>query len=149
MAWFEDLAECTYFHPLRVSALRAVGWLECGRPFSLGAVDPRVYSKLKELSADPWQPFVFAGHHSCDLCTYEPGASGSGNVFVPGDTVIYVCPELVVHYMNAHGYQPPAVFCSAVLACPEMRSMAYLRAILKNGGRELVQEARGLTTRCS
>jgi hypothetical protein len=148
MAWFEDLAECTYF-PTRVGALRAVGWLERGRPFSVGAVDARVYSKLKQLSANPWEPFVTAGSHSCDLCTYEPGASGSGNVFVPTDTLIYVCPALIVHYMNAHGYQPPAIFCSAVLACPDMRSMAYLRAILKNGGRELVRGRRGLTTRCS
>ena len=35
--------------------------------------------------------------------------------------------------MDAHGYSPPAEFQQAVMDCPPMRSMDYLKAILKNG----------------
>jgi hypothetical protein len=58
-------------------------------------------------------------------------------LFIPGNGRIYVCPELIVHYMNAHGYAPPAEFCDAVLACPPMRSQQYFKELLANGGRRL------------
>ncbi len=137
MTWFEDLSECDYFGLEPAVALRAVGWLERGRPFKTGAVDPSVYRRLCELRRNPWQPVVSPGLHECDLCQYE-GATGSSNIFVPGSGILYVCPELVTHYMNVHGYAPPDEFCRAVLACPPMRSISYLKAILANGGRLLV-----------
>jgi hypothetical protein len=142
MAWFQDLAECDYFDPAVAPFLRAVGWLERGKPFPIGAVDRQVYAKLVELRKQPWQPIVTAGIHSCDLCLYEGEASGTANLFIPGKGVLYVCPELIVHSMNAHGYAPPAEFCAAVLACPPMGSMAYRQAILANGGRLLIQGMR-------
>jgi hypothetical protein len=40
--------------------------------------------------------------------------------------------------MNAHSYRPPEEFCAAVLACPPMRSMKYLKAML-TAVRPLVQ----------
>jgi hypothetical protein len=49
------------------------------------------------------------------------------------DRLLAVAPSLILHSMDAHEYAPPAAFCEAVLACPPMRSMDYLRAILKNG----------------
>jgi hypothetical protein len=58
---------------------------------------------------------------------------GFKNVFVPGDAKIYVAPELILHYIDRHGYAPPGEFQQAVLDCPTMRSVAYLRAILKLG----------------
>jgi hypothetical protein len=141
MTWFPDLTECPYF-PVRVPALRAIGWLERGKAFPIGGVEPEVYAALLELSKNPWQPMVTLGWHDCDLCQYEVTARSCANVFVPGREVIYVCPELTTHYMNAHGYMPPEEFCQAVLACPPMGSRAYLSAILSNGGRLLVQESR-------
>jgi hypothetical protein len=102
-------------------------------------VDRRVYSALVELRRKPWQPWETPGVHECDLCVYEPGAVGASVIFIPGRNVIYVCPELITHYMNVHGYKPPDEFCDAVLVCPPMRSTEYFRAILANGGRELVR----------
>jgi hypothetical protein len=40
---------------------------------------------------------------------------------------------LIVHYMNAHGYLPPSEFCDAVMACPPMQSMPYLKALRAAG----------------
>lgn len=135
--WFEDLSPCTLF-PADVG-LVAVGWLERGRPYATGAVDRRVHDALVAMRRDPWQPFVGAGSHGCDLCQFEPEARGSANLFIPADGSIYVCPELIVHYLNAHGYAPPDVFCRAVLACPPMRSMQYLQAINQCGGARLLR----------
>jgi hypothetical protein len=82
---------------------------------------------------------VASGSHTCDLCMYEGEAKSASNLFIPGDGFLFVCPELIVHYMNAHAYAPPQKFCQAVLACPPMRSVEYLKAVLANGGRILVQ----------
>jgi hypothetical protein len=89
------------------------------------------------LLQEPWQPGIFMGFHRCDLCLYE-GPSGKRNLFVPSDGFAFVAPELIAHDMNAHGYRPPDEFCAAVLACPEMRSMPYLKALLA-AARPLVQ----------
>jgi hypothetical protein len=142
MAWFADLSPCDYFGAEFAPLLRAVGWLEHGKPFSAGAVEPQVFERLAELRRDPWQPATAAGHHACDLCVYEAEARGSRNLFIPGSGLLYVCPELIVHYMNAHGYAPPTEFCRAVLGCPPMWSMDYLKAVLASGGRPLVKWGR-------
>ena len=95
----------------------------------MGGVQPEVYAALREMTDAPWRPFAMMGWHSCDLCLCEPAAQGADNLFIPGDGVIYVCPALITHYMNVHGYQPPASFCRAVLECPSMGSTAYLRGV--------------------
>jgi hypothetical protein len=59
---------------------------------------------------------------------------------IPGNGFLYICPQLIVHYMNAHGYLPPDDFCNAVLDCPEMRSVEYMKSVLANGGRKLLSE---------
>ncbi len=139
MAWFEDLAPCSYFMP-EWTFLRAIGWLEAGHPFPTGVVEQRIYDTLLELLRNPWQPFVFAGVHQCDVCWYT-GPYGGSNLFVPGTRCVFVCPQLIVHYMNAHGYRPPEEFCRAVLACPPTHSMPYFKALLANGGRPLITAA--------
>jgi hypothetical protein len=52
---------------------------------------------------------------------------------------IYVCPELITHYVNAHYYKPPEVFCDAVLACPAMGSLEYKRSLIACKGNVLWQ----------
>ena len=94
MAWFADLSPCTYFGEECATSLRSVGWLERGRPFATGAVNSEVFVRLVEMVKDPWQPVFFAGVHFCDLCLYEGNSAGVKNVFIPGDGVVFVCPEL-------------------------------------------------------
>jgi len=137
MAWFEDLSACDYFGDEFAQFLRAVGWLERGKPYSTDSCDERVFRKLSQLCKEPWGP-SFRGLHNCDLCQFE-GDSGYRNLFVPGGEFIFVCPELIVHYINAHGYCPPTRFCDAVLSCPRMRSIEYHKALLASGGRPLVK----------
>jgi hypothetical protein len=63
---------------------------------------------------------------------------GVTNVWIPADGFLYVAPSLVLHYIDAHGYSPPFEFQAAVVACPPMRQMDYLKAILKNGPKGIV-----------
>jgi hypothetical protein len=80
-----------------------------------------------------WQPFYFRGSHSCELC----GRSrGTHNLFVPGAGFVYVAPEMIVHYVDAHSYMPPESFLQALRSCPEMGSDAYLAALVEQGGAE-------------
>lgn len=127
--WIDDLSQ--YGNSAR---LVAIGWLERGHQYPLGEVSPDVFTKLVDLLVDPWQPAIAGGGHPCDLCLYGPEKSGGNNVFVPGDGRVYVAPELILHYMNAHRYRPPDEFCRAVSACPPMRSSEYRRALMSAAG---------------
>ena len=138
MAWYLDLTPCDYFGEALAPSLRAVGWLEPDHALSSKEkADRAVYDKLTLLLREPWQPALLRGVHSCGFCQFEP-TRGSANVFIPGEGCVYVCPELILHYMNCHGYAPPPIFCAAVLTCPPMRSTGYFKALLKAGGRNLV-----------
>lgn len=135
--WFDDLSPCNYFPSY--SNLVAVGWLDRSKPYATGDVDPMIYDALIEMRKNPWQPCVSAGFHECNLCHFKPESRGTANLFIPANGVIYVCPEMIMHYMNAHGYAPPEIFCRAVLSCPPMRSMEYLKEIAACGGVSLTQ----------
>ena len=115
MTYYPDLSACDYFGSIDVP-LVAIGWLENGRPVPTGEVPEQVFEQLRELLREPWGP-AFCGWHDCDLCVYRYGPSKLGthrntmgfkNVFVPGDAKIYVAPELILHYIDQHGYSPPA-----------------------------------------
>lgn len=140
MAHFQDLTPCSYLREWAQSSL-AVGWLERGHTYPQGSVDEKFFKALLLLCGNPWQPPVaFAGIHLCSLCQFAGrlagtsyfgagGAAGNANVFIPGETKVFIAPTMIVHYIDAHGYVPPMEFQEAVLKCPEMRSMAYLKAI--------------------
>jgi hypothetical protein len=119
-------------------SLVAVGWLGEGSEFTCGSVSSEFFDKLKNLCADPWQPVVAAGCHSCELCQFD-APRFSSNVFIPYKGKIFVAPVGIVHYIAAHRYLPPPVFIEAVVTCPPIHSMEYKKALLSNGGRSLVK----------
>lgn len=134
-------------------SLLAVGWLEPGHDYRRGEVGEAFVRKLAELLVNPWQPAVAAGRHSCGFCRLTGGPAafrfgnlvtssevriGVSNLWLPADGFLFVAPSLILHYMDAHGYAPPDEFQAAVMACPPMRSMDYLKALLKNGPKELL-----------
>src|SRR5262245_15066313 len=121
MTWIKDLS--AYVKPFDGEPLLlAVGWLSGGKPYAKGPLDPSVYNKLSELLAVPWEfgPHSL-GFHMCDLCN-EPHRTGVRNLYIPGGEVLYVCPELILHYMADHEYAPPVQFCNAVLVCSSLGS---------------------------
>jgi hypothetical protein len=124
----EDLNTHAYF--ARGDNVRAVGWLEAGHRFARGPVPAEFLAALKVHVAKAFQPVIFMGSHRCSLCA-EGGRNRRGhhNLLVPTAGLLYVAPELVVHYIEDHGYQPPVEFIAAVLACPEQESAAYFELV--------------------
>jgi hypothetical protein len=141
MTFYQDLEPIDYFPINRDVVMLAVGWLGKEFKFQTGKVSWQFYNKLCEFVENPWQPFLSSGFHFCELCQFYGSrytATGSSNLFVPFNNVIYVAPELIVHYINVHHYQPPEIFIDAVMECPYIQTMEYKRCLLKNGGKELI-----------
>lgn len=143
MAYLEDLAHWDYFGPLPGTVL-SVGWLEPGQPYTVGEVSAEFFDSLVSLLVDPWQPAITAGVFRCPFCRFTGGPAeiqyadttirqGVTNLYVPGDHCIYVAPSLIAHYVDSHGYAPPTEFQRAVINCPPMRSVAYLRCVREHG----------------
>ena len=134
MVWHKDL------QPMGHPTVQAVGWLEPDRPYTKGPVTGEFVLKLVRLLEDPWQPAILMGFHRCGFCRITGGLSsimfegqsvsvGNQNLFVPHASGVFAAPSMILHYIDAHEYAPPEAFIRAVLACPEMRSMEYLKAI--------------------
>lgn len=125
--------------------LVAVGWLSAGQPYPRGRAASTFLERFFAACLDPWTPGgVCAGAHRCELCVISGGPRfvgkgtqraevGSSVIFVPAGRVVYVAPSLCLHYLDAHEYLPPDDFCSAVVECPPMRSIAYLK-LLRDAG---------------
>ncbi len=137
MAYVNDLERCCFL-PVESNDLIAVGWLDSNHSYNKGEVSLDLYEKLKELCKSPWQPFISAGYHSCNLCQFD-GPSFKSNLYIPHEGKIYIAPTAVEHYVATHRYLPPTIFIAAVLACPKMNSIQYKKGILSNGGRVLVK----------
>ena len=128
----------------------AVGWLERGHSYSKGDVPLEFFERLCELLIDPWTFIAQAGMHDCHFCRFSGGGvarfknfqiSGRGNgfLFVPHETTIYASPASIAHYIDSHEYRPPDQFIEAVMQCPKMRSIEYMRALLRTPAKDWIE----------
>lgn len=153
MAHHLDLSDCDGFGdpPCR---LKAVGWLDAQTPYPRGHTTRDFFDALAALAVDPWEPAALLGRHECPFCVFTGGPAtlhvgevtvslGTRNLFVPDDDAVFVAPSLILHYVDAHQYAPPAEFQRAVARCPPMRSMDYLKAIRAHGLHRL-RDGRGI-----
>ncbi|WP_456340777.1 DUF7919 family protein [Streptomyces anulatus] len=98
-----------------------VGWLGRGRRYSQGAPPPSLTETLQRM-ARTHRAQQTRGFHFCPWCASRllrrrsDGPRGSAEVRVMGSGVAYAAPELVGHYVEAHGYLPPSDFVDAVLS---------------------------------
>lgn len=145
MTYFEDLSPNPSFGQW-ADILLSVGWLDSAHDYPRGTVTPAFFRALVQLLVEPWHPGgALAGRHPCSFCPFTGGPGslvfegstvtlGSANLFVPGPSgKVYVAPSLIAHVIDAHGYAPPEEFQRAVLECPTMRTMPYLRALRERG----------------
>ena len=126
MSFFPDLGTTT----LLVSGdhVRAIGWLHPDHPYTEGQVSAEFLERLKEFvsqsseSASALFFGAFGGFHTCEFCGWAPGHANFG---VPDGEILYVAPEMVVHYIQEHDYCPPAAFVRAVMRSPLPESEEY------------------------
>ena len=128
MAWFEDLQPWTYL-PLETDRpLVAVGWLERGRSYTTGEADEELQAALRipysrdesrmQLKYDT-SCIYFGGSHPCEFCDKGRNCPrGYSNMFIRSERVIYVCNDLIQHYIEEHNYVPPRPFIKALLKEP-------------------------------
>lgn len=99
-----------------------VGWLSREQPFHKGTVTGTVLRKLTELAVFKSIHFM-RGFHPCECCSTREIAAvsggaakllGSAEIWIPGKHGLYASPNLIVHYIQAHGYQPPSEYLEAV-----------------------------------
>ena len=139
MTYLAELSPCWYLdHEDEKFGLVSVGWLSREHTFARGPVPLEFRERLAALMDKAYSIVDFLGSHLCEFCapvhahphdlSYPHGCT---NLIVPGLGVIYACPELIIHYIDAHGYQPPDAFVTAVLQCPPISSEMYFRRLLE------------------
>ena len=112
--------------------VRAVGWLAASHPFATGELAPlagdrvAVYAARWRQSVDALDWPMAAGLHTCELCgAFDAG----GNFGVPAGDLLFVCPEMLGHYVTAHRYLPPREFVDALAKAPLPGSAEYRDAV--------------------
>jgi hypothetical protein len=126
MSFFPDMG-CE--SPVAVGEhVRAIGWLHPDHPYTKGDVPAEFLARLKEFAArssDSAEALYFGasgGFHTCAFCGRSHGVRKFG---VPSGDLLFVAPERVVHYVEQHGYSPPAEFVAAVLRSPLPDTQEY------------------------
>lgn len=132
MTWYPDLGTETIV--TEGPHVRAVGWLSSEHEFPTGETPPAVLEHVREF-CQRWQDCLealsfplFGGVHQCEVCH---SSTGYGNVGVPAGDLLYVAPELLAHYIEAHRYAPPAEFVTAIMASPLPGTPEYHDAVAK------------------
>jgi hypothetical protein len=119
MSFFPDMGQRTLV--AEGGHVRAIGWLHPDHPYPKGVVPEAFLSRLREFanrssrSAEALYFGGFGGFHTCEFCD---NAHGIGNFGVLSGDLLFVAPEMVVHYVERHEYCPPAEFVAAVLQSP-------------------------------
>jgi|SRR3954469_23783512 hypothetical protein len=134
MTYFSDHSPYAYGHGSHPGVVH-VGWLDNIHPYPKGTVDARLIEKIRLLASKPVE--LYRGEHVCELCTepldlvkttvsnrmvIDPNCSwaqwidqrsSNGEIRVSLEGVTFAAPVLIVHYIEAHNYLPPAQFLQA------------------------------------
>lgn len=130
MAYYPDLGTSTQI--VAGPFVRAVGWLAKGHNYPTGSVTQELKARLKVFT-NGWSVCVSVlgwpisvGPHECEFCS---GVYAAGTFGVPAGALLYVCPQMLEHYVSAHRYRPPDEFIEALLAAPAPESDEYAEAV--------------------
>jgi hypothetical protein len=141
MTFARDLTTTTIVDAGR--GVRAIGWLAAGRPFPQGRSSPAFVRRLLRFGArwrystkELWWG-TFRGLHCCELCGK---ANSYGNFGVPAGSLLFVAPEMVVHYVQDHRYAPPAAFVEAIRTAPLPGTAEYRAAVKPFRDRQIQRE---------
>ncbi|WP_443732558.1 DUF7919 family protein [Yinghuangia soli] len=119
--------------------LVAVGWLDADVPQHADAVPEDVVEKLRLLVLTQ-RINGTCGLHFCGFCPPDvdevaredlgrvPSGSAEIRVASPCGSFAYAAPSLIGHYVEDHGYVPPAEFVDAVRALQPGDMDRFLRA---------------------
>jgi hypothetical protein len=154
MTYYPDLAPLDYFTPGETfdGRLRAVGWLSPEHDFESGDLPELVIKQLLDLLENGRPLFGTFGFHPCLFCpswsdrvVEDPRMVpapptifhhkdvklnlGGRELWLPVGDLMYVAPDLILHYITEHGYRPPDEYLNALSSGPTPGGAAYLAAI--------------------
>jgi hypothetical protein len=123
------------------SKSKPVGYLTAEQDYPRGEVSENVVDRLVDLAKHPLGAWCV--YHECDLdpcgsAQFQPELKYGGlvvpawcstDIFVPGESALYVASALILHYILCHKYAPPSYFLDPVLACPKAASKEYFAAL--------------------
>lgn len=118
MSFYPDMG---YASPVATGQhVRAIGWLHPNHAYTQGEVSVEFLTRLNEFIArgttfDSLCFPGFGGFHTCEFCEKVHGIRNFG---VPSSNLLFIFPEMIIHYVQQHGYRPPAEFVDAILATP-------------------------------
>jgi hypothetical protein len=124
MTYFPDLSPYSYYDRVEWPDAYNIGWLDADHEFTRGPVPPELCAKLIAMALRP-PVHQMRGYHHCELCS-DRDASGTQRAATPslGSAELwiptcdgrgwYAAPDLLIHYIQQHGYQPPQPFLEAL-----------------------------------
>jgi hypothetical protein len=124
MAYFEDLSPYSYLASKQGENAINVGWLDDKHAYPLNDVPTKAKNAALALCLRPVNKT--RGYHACPFCkpaglgvvVEENGRKitlGSSEIRITNDGKTYVAPDLIYHYITAHGYCPPEEFITALM----------------------------------
>ena len=124
--------------------VRAIVLLHPDQPYSKGEVSAKFVARLKQFRArsdDSAEVLYFGAFGGFRALDFFGRMHGIGNFGVPSGHLHFVAPEMVVHYIERHGYSPPFKFVAVVLRSPLPDTKAYqmITEPLRHGKREVIK----------
>ncbi len=98
----------------------AIGYLDITEEYEKGPVSQNFINKLKQA----WSTGLLLssmGHHDCEFCIDEGNykdramSSSEKTIIDEENNIEYKFPEMIFHYIEKHGYQPPEDFVLFIL----------------------------------
>ncbi|MEQ1571109.1 MAG: hypothetical protein ABMA64_36100 [Myxococcota bacterium] len=121
---YEDLSPYSEQLGFDARGIVNVGWLDASRIYPTGRIeDSTFWTKLGWLTLHA-RAFSARAVSPCPICrtvsaTWEGQRLGLAELWVPSaSTDVFVCPDLISHFITEHFYRPPQIFVEAVLQYP-------------------------------
>lgn len=127
--YYPDLSP--YAYSSQIADALNVGWLDPAHAFPQGPTPDGFAARLADFCAAAHRVNRTQRVHHCALCAPPAaiGDLGSAEIRVAGEHQVFAAPDLIGHYVTAHGYRPPEAFVRAVLEGPAPGSIAWWAAL--------------------
>ncbi|MHA6829971.1 DUF7919 family protein [Ralstonia pseudosolanacearum] len=122
---------CRQIAPYTLSGVVNVGWLDVRSEFENGAVPTAFVERLNLIAGgvEDFKALVEPIRELpvCEICGEVELRDAKGmliqnaEIWVPSGSKIYTSPITILHFIEIHGYRPPAEYINAVL-CADIES---------------------------
>jgi hypothetical protein len=123
-----ELQPYNYKWQKEVEGVLMVGWIDASHLYNTGQVEQAVIDKLWTMTKIRTPTLdlhvnIIRGIHPCTLCfkeiriagvTGRPLYLGMSELWVPYRSSWLAAPSLLVHFIDEHGYLPPAEMLNAI-----------------------------------